>query len=304
MLMKHTLLLIGALLSIQGCSLLGPKKAELIGVVSDNKDFYSVSFKSPRGAFGYQCSKYNKNHPTIDDTTFSIINDRYNFSNPTNIGNAVVTDLTGTRINIKHIQSMYDLIPLSSILVKYKRVTSTYQLSFNNFVLKKFISECKSNYEDDKQAHLDEIENRRKIKEQYKTKVKQLVAKKLKELGFKNIPNGGELILSNTLVHGRLSDQGNRYRFLENKNTAYYMDFSSYIVTQQINNSTYMLRNLIDIHGLAAQAHIELLPIIFHSKKQLFEQSDVKPTIVIYKGVETYKNIYGQNKQAVVITEL
>jgi len=302
--MKHTLLLIGALLSIQGCSLLAPKKAELIGVVSDNKDFYSVSFKSPRGAFGYQCSKYNKNHPTIDDTTFSIINDRYNFSNPTNIRNAVVTDLTGTRINIKHIQSMYDLIPLSSILVKYKRVTSTYQLSFNNFVLKNFISECKSNYEDNKQAHLDEVENRRKIKEQLKAKVKELVAKKLRDRGFKNTSNGGELILSNILIQGRLSGQGDRYSFLENKNTAYYMDFSSYLVTQQINKSTYLLQHVLEVYGYAAQTHIQLLPIIFHSKKQLFEQSEVKPTIVIYKGVQTYENIYGQNKQAVVITEL
>jgi len=300
--MKYVLLLV-AIITIQSCSST-PQKKDMKIIISEAQRYDSITFTSSSGSFGYWCDRFAESSPK-EKTTFSPF--EYQLSSKKNIKGANIYGPSGKEIDIEHQSSLYTLATINSLSVDWKgseKFMPQYIFYYNNNLVNTFINNCESSFNTDKQAYFNKIETQQKAEENRANNIKELIAEKIQKSNYKKVLNGGELILSNTLVHGRLSGQGDRYRFLENKNTAYYMDFSSYIVTQQINNSTYMLRNLIDIHGLAAQAHIELLPIIFHSKKQLFEQSDVKATIVIYKGVQTYKNIYGQNKQAVVITEL
>lgn len=300
---RHIAILISTLCIAQGCSLVPPTKENMKTKISENDRQSSITFSSSTGKFGYLCTKFSQFKGELKSTTFSAFEYRFPFVR--NIQGANVYDQTGVKIDITKTDSLQTLTSTPLLYVDWKgreKFMPRYELSLDNSIVKKFISKCESDYQTDREKYLDKIQAEQLKIKQHEKDIQSLIAKALKKHGLKRIDNGGEIELGEVVVGQKHSKPEQYQQFLRKDNIAYYMDFSDYIVTQEISASSYMLQHVADYYS--SIGNVNTFPIIFHSKQRHYEQDYLSPTVVIYQGIKSYQNVYGQRKQAIFVTEL
>lgn len=308
--MKLASILAITLVTAQGCQLVPPKQEQIdLKVVSDDMSNKLIYFTSSLGTFGYVCSGFTSNEPDLLQPTIRVIPRSKSYYRPINIWMADLFDLNQNPIYIKQEDALEKLSAINTLYVDWSRVTkpvSKYELYYDNSIVNQFIEDCFDDYKKDRINFIKRIQEQIREEnlraEQHKKDVHYSVENALKKNNIPGAGNGGELIIHNVLFEKRYKDKAGYRQFLNSKNTAYWVDFSQYVVKQSLGNSHYVLRHIIEDYY--APAIVPPLPIMLKTKSQLIEGDTPNRSVALYTGVKLYQTISGTNKQLVSFTSL
>lgn len=290
--------MIPVLIILQACAVQPTKIQMDIKTSISEHDGSTITFESPNSSFSYICQHFSPNEHGELKARFAA----RPYDAP--IGYISIQDpSTKLREGIKLSQpeSLEKLASVNMFSSEVNGIKGSNQTiySYDSSTVKQFINDCINDFQKERTAFIKKIEkdirDANLRDQQHKEEVFNAITSALKKHNKSGINIGGELVIKQVLLDQRYEDKAGYRSFLENKNTAYVIDFSEYVIKQSLGKNQYVLRHIIEDYYYPAI--VPPLPIILKTKKQLFEGETPDKNIVIYTGVKVYQTVAGASKQ-------